>query len=460
MKLFLSCALPVALCALAGVQLSANGAPKKPASTRNMKPAAKTVSTALRPLAKYEPARGVYLGAALDLSTITGGDRVAQIADKMRDWDKEAGKNHAIFLSFIQFPHADGSMPTFDSDPQGWISSRDFSDAASTRGATPMITLEPMLPFDFARAWKPGEKLYEATKLYAQGAGAWGKPLFIRFAHEMNGSWYPWAEWEDKNRNQKRDYATEDTGFTADLYKQAYRNVAAMFRRYAPNVALVWCPNSGLLGGPRGDVFTPWYPGDDVVDWVGLDTYERGWAMPMPGAKLWGGQFAQTITHDDADDPKTPWNESVDFYQTFAVKKRKPMMICETGATLSFRNDLPLDQRAALTTDWKSGYWDKNEYGWMQGVYGTSYYKKQPLLKTLDADFPMIKAIVWFQIAKHEWIPVKQSSGKIRFYDDTWADYRIGGGAQESAAPDSAPQELSLYRDLISNPYFLSSVRR
>ncbi|MDH7896471.1 hypothetical protein NBU61_28315, partial [Escherichia coli] len=151
------------------------------------------------------------------------------------------------------------------------------------------------------------------------------------------------------------------------LYRQSYRNVAQMFRRYAPNVALVWCPNSGLLGGPRGDVFTPWYPGDDVVDWVGLDTYERGWTMPMPGAKLWGGQFAHTLTHDDADNSTTPQNESVNFYNTFAVKKRKPLMICETAATLSFRDDLPDDQRAAISTDWKSGYWNPSEYGWMQG---------------------------------------------------------------------------------------------
>lgn len=62
-----------------------------------------------------------------------------------------------------------------------------------------------------------------------------------------------------------------------------------MFRQYAPNAALIWCPNSGLLGGERREVFTPWYPGDDVVDWVGMDTYERGFTMPMPGAHLWGG---------------------------------------------------------------------------------------------------------------------------------------------------------------------------
>ena len=43
----------------------------------------------------------------------------------------------------------------------------------------------------------------------------------------------------------------EETGFYASDYRQAYRNVASLFRKHAPNVALVWCPNSGLLGGER-----------------------------------------------------------------------------------------------------------------------------------------------------------------------------------------------------------------
>jgi hypothetical protein len=322
-----------------------------------------------------------------------------------------------------------------------------------------MITLEPQRPHDFALDWQPGSVAYEATRRYATAVGKWKKPLFIRFAHEMNGSWYPWGEWIDRNRNQQRDPG-EDTGFTATLYRTAYRNVALMFRRYAPNVALVWCPNSGLLGGPRRDAFSPWYPGDDVVDWVGLDVYERGWNMPGPGARPWGGQFAYNITHDAADDPDTVVDESVNFYRTYAEGKKKPMMIGETGATLSYRSDLPEAARAVLNNDWKTGYFNANEYGWMQAVYGTTAFKAQPLLSPLDTTFPQIKAIVWFQIAKTEDIPVRGPDGNVRWFDSGYADYRIGGGVEKGGATPFANAELSLYRQLVSDPYFLSSLSR
>jgi len=422
-------------------------------------------------LAPYEPLRGAYLGAAIDLSNLgevaPGAPTVGRIADKMGEWERQSGREHAVYVAFVPFPHYDGSFPQWNKDPQGWIAPGDFSEAAAALNAAPLLTLEPQQPQVFVQNWTPGARAYEATKKFAQDAGKWGKPLFIRFAHEMNGSWYPWAEWNDKNRNMQRDPG-EDTGFTAALYRQAYRNVAAMFRRYAPNAALVWCPNSGLLGGARRDVFRPWYPGDDVVDWVGLDAYERGWTMPMPNARLWGGQFAYNLTHDAADDPDTPENESVNFYQTFAVDKGKPMMLCETASTLSYRTDLAPGPRAVLNHAWKAGYWNDNEYGWMEGVYGTTGYSRRvrPLIEPIDTTFPQLKAIVWFQIGKKETIPVIQTLAgggtKTVWFDDIWTDYRIGGGVQENAAPPAAlsQQEIELYRQLTAGDYFIGNIRR
>ncbi len=457
-KFLFAASLPIALSLLSGLRVAPT---TSRATSAAGKPAAKP-TTANAPRAKYEPARGAYLGAALNTSALTGpGTMRDKLAAAMRDWEKQTGRKHAIYVNFLPFPHDDGSFPGWDSDPKGWAPSSELSDAAASVGAAPMITLEPLLPHSFTRGWKPGSPAYEATANYARGAGRWGKPMFIRFGHEMNGSWYPWSEWSDKNRNMKRDPG-EETGFYAADYRQAYRNVAAMFRRFAPNAALVWCPNSGLLGGERRDVFRPFYPGDDVVDWVGLDVYERGWTMPMPGARLWGGSFARNLKYDAADDPKTEANESVNFYWAFAVNKKKPMMIAETGTTLSFREDLPADQRAALNYDWKAGYWNANEYGWMQGVYGTSAYRAQPLLHPLDKEFPLIKAVMWFQVAKREFIPAQKPGGAVQWFDNSWADYRIGGGVDENAPVPAAlaAQELQLYRRLTASPYFLSSIQR
>ena len=403
----------------------------------------------------YEPKRGAYLGAALDTSQL-GGATQAQLTAQMRDFNRTAGRPHALYMHFLQFPNLQGEFGTWESDANGWIPASKFAAATDAAGATPILTLEPFAP-QLMLDWKPGSKAYEATKAFAIGAGKWGKPVFIRYAHEMNGSWYPWAEWTDRNQNMTRD-PEEDTGFTADKYRQSYRNVASMFRKYAPNAALIWCPNSGLLGGGKRDVFRPWYPGDDVVDWVGIDIYERGWTMPMPGAKLWGGQFGHNLTHDMTDDSNTPQNESVNFYQLYGQWKKKPIMICETGSTLSYRTDLTVPQRAQITRDWKIGYWNSAEYGWLQGVYGTSGYKGQKFVEPLDVAFPMVKAVVWFQIAKREYIPAQKAAGQFAWFNNEWADYRIGGGVEEGKAAPFGRQELDVYKSLTSSPYFLSKV--
>jgi hypothetical protein len=421
-------------------------------------------STPARKLAMYEPERGAYLGAALDYSKLTGNDsKMGAMADTMGRWEAQSWRENAIYVQFTPFPHDDGKFPTWDSDPKGWTAIGDFCNAAVALNAAPLLTLEPMLPRVFVDGWKPGSEAYEATRALAIKMGELEKPAFIRFAHEMNGSWYPWAEWMDKNKNLRRDPG-EDTGFPAADYCIAYRNMAAIFRQYAPNVALVWCPNSGLLGGERRDVFTPFYPGDDVVDWVGIDIYERGWNMPMPGEKLWGGQLAYNLTRDEADDRSTPdTNESVNFYETFAVKKGKPLMLAETGATLSYRTDLPLAQRALMNHAWKAGRWSGAEYGWLQAVYGTSTFFDHKLLQPIDKSFPMLKAIVWFQIAKRESVPVEKilpgNQRRIIWFDDGWTDYRIGGGAEEGAPPPPyADEELTLFRRLTKNKYFLSNI--
>jgi len=411
-------------------------------------------------LAKYEPARGAYLGAALDYTRLAGaGTNQDKLATVMRSWENESGRQHAIYVQFIAFPETDGLFPSWNTDSKDWATAADFCNAAASLNAAPLLTLEPKRPEIFLD-WREGAPAYEATRTFALAAGRWGKPLFIRFGHEMNGSWYPWNEWNDKNRNLRRDPG-EDTGFTAGDYRRAYRNVALMFRRYAPNAALVWCPNSGLLGGGRRDPFAPFYPGDDVVDWVALDFYERGWTMPMPGAKLWGGQFGHNLTNDAADDSSTARNESVNFYQTYAVKKNKPLMVGETGATLSYRTDLPADQRAIMNHEWKTGYWNTSEYGWMQSAYGTSAFKGQPVLQPIDKAFPRLKAIVWFQIAKREDLPVeamRDGQRHVKWYDNVYVDYRIGGSVEENGARPFAQQEIELYRKLTDTPYFLSGI--
>ena len=109
-------------------------------------------------------------------------------------------------------------------------------DAVRARGAVPLLTWEPW-------AWgggleQPAYSLdritggdYDARILqWGQSMAAWGQPVMLRFAHEMNGNWYPWAE--GVNGNQAGDYV--------HAWQHVHDLVASTG---ATNVQWVWSPN-------------------------------------------------------------------------------------------------------------------------------------------------------------------------------------------------------------------------
>jgi hypothetical protein len=155
----------------------------------------------------------------------------------------------------------------------------------------------------------------------------------------MNGSWYPWSQ-------------------QPAAYVAAFRTVADALAS-APASAMVWAPNEGagypFAGGPHeaalgsperaaldtngdgdltaaDDPYAPYWPGDDVVDWVGMSLYF--WGLEHP----WGeneiapdGRFAAQLTGQPtgahAGEATIP-----DFYATYADGHDKPMAIIETAA--------------------------------------------------------------------------------------------------------------------------------
>lgn len=135
----------------------------------------------------------------------------------------------------------------------------------SAAGYTPMITWEP---------WEPnGNATQPAYTLQKFNDGAfdtlinnWAKaikllpfPVLIRFAHEMNGDWYPWGT---------------QNGNTPEQYLNAYKRVWAMFKAAGvTNVKFVWSPNVDFP-------VAPFYPGDQYVDYVALDGYNWDTSSP------------------------------------------------------------------------------------------------------------------------------------------------------------------------------------
>jgi hypothetical protein len=178
-------------------------------------------------------------------------------------------------------------------------------DAVHARGAVPLVTWEPW-------AWGGGvnQPAYSLDRIAAgdfdaritewgQALAAWGKPVMLRFAHEMNGNWYPWSE--GVNGNQSGDYIP--------AWQHVHGLVAAAG---AGNVQWVWSPNVPYWGSTE---LAGLYPGAAYVDVVALDGYNwgtsqtwSGWIMPQD---LFGPGIAQLRT----------------------LAPGKPILIAETAST-------------------------------------------------------------------------------------------------------------------------------
>jgi hypothetical protein len=94
-----------------------------------------------------------------------------------------------------------------------------------------------------------------ASKLVAAGLGG----TVIRLAHEMNGTWSPYF-----------------VGYTAAERRlwAAYWRRTALAMRSVPGADFTfdWCVNAAVLPLPLEE----YWPGDDVVDIVGIDAYDSG----------------------------------------------------------------------------------------------------------------------------------------------------------------------------------------
>jgi hypothetical protein len=92
---------------------------------------------------------------------------------------------------------------------------------------------------------------------WAQTIKAYRKPVYLRFAHEMNGNWYPWST------------------YGPAVYVKAWRYVWTIFHHVgATNAQFVWSPD-GLIGDEPlkwQEGVVQWYPGSHYVNYVGMST--------------------------------------------------------------------------------------------------------------------------------------------------------------------------------------------
>jgi hypothetical protein len=209
-------------------------------------------------------------------------------------------------FAIISFYQAWGDRPDEAEFPLRAVSTID------RLGSVPMITWEPWVK-DFDSALRPNlpgvkEREYASLAAIARGdydfyvtrwaaaAAQYRKPLFLRFAHEMNDPYrYPWGP---QNGNRPDDFIA------------AWKHVHLIFQKMnATNVLWVWSPHISMPW------FEYYYPGDEWVDWIGTGVLNYGDVAPW--SRWW--TFHQIV--------EKPYPA--------LLKLRKPIMITEFGSVTS-----------------------------------------------------------------------------------------------------------------------------
>jgi hypothetical protein len=256
---------------------------------------------------------GPYLGVLLDWDT----DSAAAYADRL-------GATAAVYGRPVPLP--------MGAEEESHL--RNYFGQVAAQGSHALLTIEPAVPLEQV----DGLQAAELAAQVAVAAEGYQGTIFIRFAPRMNTSWVPWGQ-------------------QPEAYTEAFRVVAASFDDELVDPVMVWSPSTATdypfrapaTTAPDGgnldaldtdgngvwdfddDAYSPYYPGDDVVDWVGLTAFHdetgQGAAhntVPAPGALT--ALLGPAVTTGPPD--------GEDFYASYAVGRNKPLML-ETAAFYS-----------------------------------------------------------------------------------------------------------------------------
>jgi Glycosyl hydrolase family 26 len=164
----------------------------------------------------------------------------------------------------------------------------------AAHGSVPEITWEPWDSFKGVRKPQPRYRLARIIRgdfdpyirRWAREIAAYGKPIRLRFAHEMNGRWYPWAERANGNRPGE--------------YVRAWRHVHAIFDAAgARRVTWVWSPVAGNLSREQ-------YPGSRYVDVLGVSGFNGGSRLFRGTWRSFAVAFGPPLDAVHSFDPSKP----------------------------------------------------------------------------------------------------------------------------------------------------------
>ena len=335
------------------------------------------VMDADRPL----PATGApWFGPQLDWET-----------DSADDYEERLGSSAALYGQRVAYPLT----------PDSRFFLQRLVRQSAAQGAVPVLSLEPSLPLAELTEEHAAELAEELAGLH----DALGTTYLLRFAPEMNGTWYSWGQ-------------------QPDAYVAAFRRLAELVHEDVPSAAMVWSPVYGAgypYGAAYGDVdpdreadvealdtdgnrrldsgddpYGPFWPGEDTVDWVGLTLYHFG-----PDRGRIDNELDDPVAGGETGDVETSTGFETDvapragafrarltevygygtgggrrpFYDRFAERFDKPLLV-DTGAV--WLPDPESDPEMRIKRTW-----------WRQVLRA-------------DTDWPLIGGILWVEERRRE----------------------------------------------------------
>ena len=167
-------------------------------------------------------------------------------------------------------------------------------DGLRSRGVKPFVFWEPWDPnvpwgtaFTYDRIDAGDHDAY--IRRWARDAAAYGGPVLLRFAHEMNGTQFPWA-------------VEGGLGNTVTGFKKVWNRIWSFFRQEgATNVKFVWSVAKESCAGGCNP-YAELYPGDYFVDFVGFSSFNWGDAYGRTWQSMYDGYWKVTGLLDDISD--------------------------------------------------------------------------------------------------------------------------------------------------------------